>query len=233
MLGRKNPSAAAPVQLTAIRVNDATNPGAQRLRPATVFASATNYTMFGRFRIVTDRNDYSGAMAYEEAGHSTAYNELITNSDGTTMAFYDDTNSTNVGAMTVGTWYTLALRCGPAGAAAAFIGAEGAGSLTKVTFTAATNGTRDQITIGATNFQSAEYWSGDLCDIRMWDAVLSDAELGLEFHSATLVRSSNILGWWKCENSANKAIDSSGMSNTLNVNGTGIFSDVASGPIVS
>lgn len=70
-------------------------------------------TFTGWAKISTDRNNYSTIFAIEDgAGHSTAYNEMITDSDGTTLSVYDHVTGdiANVQSMTVGTWYAFGFK---------------------------------------------------------------------------------------------------------------------------
>lgn len=194
------------------------------LRPGTVFGSSTNWSACLWAYIAVDRNNYSAPFAFDRAGHATNYQELITNPDGTTMAVYHTGGNFDVGAMAVGTWYFLGMKVGAAGACSAYIGTEGTGALTKVTGTVSTSGTWDQITIGATNFHATEWWNGRICQVRAWNAQLSDAEFYQEKIRATLQRTSDVLGWWELASNATRTQDSFG-SNTLTESGYGSWTE--------
>lgn len=118
------------------------------------------------------------------------------------------------------------------GVASAYFGLENTRTLTRINGTVTTVGARDQITIGATNFQSDEYFNGDLAQVRAWNSTLSDAEIVTEFLSPTMVRTSNVVGWWELSSAATATVDSSGNGNTLGVSGFGSLSTAPSGPII-
>lgn len=230
MLTRKNPSGGtSPTTVGAVRFG--ATAGGERLRPGTVFTSSQSWSACMWAKLVTDRNDYSGIFAFEHGGHSDAYQELITNSNGTTMAVYHPSSSFDVLAMTTGVWYFFGIKVGASGACSAYYGTEGTGALTKVTGTVDYTGTFDQITIGATNFSSVEYWNGDMAQVRAWNAELSDAEFYTEKINYQLQRTSNILGDWKLDAAGTVTVDSSGLSNTLGVSGFGSFS-TQTGPTI-
>lgn len=205
--------------------------GGERLRPGTVFTSKTNWSACGWVKITTDRNDYSGVFAFEHGGHSDYYAEAITDSNGTTLVVYDNAAiQATFGSLTVNTWYFWGMKVGASGALTAYLGTEGLGSLTKVTGTVDTGGTFDQTTIAATNFASTEYLIGNMAQVRAWNDLLSDAEFYNEKISATLVKTTNVLGWWELTSSANRLVDSYG-SNTLGESGFGSFT-TETGPTI-
>lgn len=198
------------------------------LQMSTVPSSSVNFSVCGWVKIVTDRNDYSCVWAFEDTVGGN-FVELVTDFDGTSMAIFDNGGADAVVSMTPGTWYFFGVKVGASGALTTYWGLEGAGSLTKQTGTVVSSGSFNKFWFGSTSF--SEFLSGDLAQFRAWNAQLSDAEFDAEFKSATLVRTSNAVGWWQFANNATRATDASGNGNTLTDSGSGAWSEVT-GPTI-
>ena len=67
----------------------------------------------------------------------------------------------------------------------------------------------------------------DLARVRLWDAVLSAAEIEAERASVNPVRTSNLTASWKLDSTANKLLDSSGNGRDLSAPGAGPWEAVA------
>ncbi|MFT3711859.1 MAG: hypothetical protein QM817_29825 [Archangium sp.] len=179
--------------------------------------STTNWTFAAWVRLAVDRNEYSAFFTIEQpAGHSTEYNELVTLSDGTTLVLWDHNNGTvlTLGQMTLGTWYFAAVSVGPNGSAQAWFAPEG-GSLSKRTGTAAIVDHVEMSYVGASNFAFTEFVNGSMAMARLWNGVLTDAEVQSEFTSTTPVRTNGLIGDWRLRSAATVTQDSSGLGHNL------------------
>jgi hypothetical protein len=161
--------------------------------------NVSNITFAGWARIAVDRNTYSSVFSIETGpGHSTEWNEVITDTDGTTLKVFDHITGDcgTVGVMTVGVWYRVAISITSSGTYSAYFGPEGSSALTKTTGSLTNISANDYTGLGGTQFTSTEWFNGRLAGARVWNAVLSDAEIEREFKSYTPVRTANILGAW-------------------------------------
>lgn len=155
-------------------------------------------TFTGWAKISVDRNNYSTVFCMEDgAGHSTAYNELITDSDGTTLSVYDHVTGdiANVQAMTVGTWYAFGFKV-TSGAWKSYVGTQGFSSLTTATGSLTNILFNDLTGIGSTTFTATETFNGMFSMCRVWSAALSDAEIKAELESSRPVRINDLIGAW-------------------------------------
>lgn len=180
-------------------------------------ASTSSWTFASWVRIAVDRNEYSAFFTIEQpAGHSVEYNELVTLADGTTLVFYDHVAgpAVTLGQLTVGTWYFAAVSVGPNGTLSTWLAPEG-GTLVKQTGTAAVLDHIEMSYLGASNFAFTEFVNGSMTRSRLWNGVLSDAEIAAEFRSAAPVRTAGLIGDWRLSSAATAGVDSSGLSHTL------------------
>lgn len=192
-------------------------------------ASATAFTFSTWVKITTDTNFYALWLSLQ--GSSSTYLETGFDITGNGFEVNDLTTERAVGVTaTVGSWYFVSLSMGASGAVTMFTGPEG-GNLTKYTTTLVnlTLPLTDALLGGELSY---EHLAGALAQTRFWNAVLSDAETLAEFYSDVPVRTSNIGGHWKFENTTAKLTDSSGQTNTLsNPQGTGTWAYLA-GPTI-
>lgn len=182
---------------------------------------------------MTDRNTYSGVFEIGEPfGHTDTYNELITGPNGTTMRFYDHASGPvlDVVNMAVGTWYWLACAIGDS-TVSCYHAVEGQTSITKQTAAKTNIPEIDTTTLMSTTFHSTEWFNGEFCRHRIWDAILSDADLLAEYLSPTFVRGTDLVGSWHFQDVASKNADSSGLGNTLTDHGTGVWTE-GTGPFI-
>ncbi len=186
-------------------------------RPTTGFTAPTDFTGCIWVRPQVDRNTYSGIYSFETAGHASSFVEMISGANGSSPYVYHHGGDFATGPDWVfgTTWYFMAYKVGASGACTVWRGTEGDSALTKYTGTVSTDGTFSQVTLGSTNFDSTEWFNGDICLARGWNAQLSDAEMLAEFLSPTAVRSANIHGDWRLANNATRFVDSSAAGNTL------------------
>lgn len=154
-------------------------------------------TMTCWVKLSVDTNSYQTVFAIEDGGgHSTAYNELITDADGTTLVVYDHVGlQGTVLSMTVGTWYAVAIKF-TAGAWKSYYGTQGFTSLTTATGTKADIAFNDLTGVGSTTFTATESLNGMFSMYRVWSAALSDAEIKAELQSSRPVRTNDLIGSW-------------------------------------
>ena len=148
---------------------------------------------------VGDRNTYSCIFSLEnDPGHSTEYNELITDSDGTTLVVYDHSAGLvgTVGTLTANVWYKVAWVIG-SGTTTVYFGTEGVAGVTAAFTAAMTNVSVNAFNgLGASGFTSAEWFDGALSGVRVWNAALTEAEIETEFQYDAPQRTANLLGAW-------------------------------------
>lgn len=179
--------------------------------------STTSWTFAAWVRLAADRNTFSAFFTLEQpAGHSVEYNELITAGDGTTLVLWDhrDQVAVTLGSMTVGTWYFAAVAIGANGAATTWFAPAG-GTLARATGSVAIVDHVEMSYLGASNFAATEFIDGSMAMARLWNGVLSDAEIAAEFASASPARTSGLIGDWRLSAPATVTADSSGLSHTL------------------
>lgn len=184
-------------------------------------ASTTSWTFASWVRLAVDRDEYSAFFTIEQpAGHSTEYNELVTLGDGTTLTLWDHSTGAAItlGQLTVGTWYFAAVSVGPNGAASAWFAPQG-GTLSKRTGTVAIVDHVEMSYLGASNFAFTEYVNGSMAMARLWNGVLTDAEVQAEFTSVTPVRTAGLIADWRLSSAASVGADSSGQGRDLILNG--------------
>lgn len=224
-----DPPGPVPTEVDALRIETSS----ERVRiPAGAYPTDPAYwTWCGWGKIDVDRNTYTVFFALETGvGHATEWNELVTETNGTTLSIYDTNgNVATLGSMTVGVWYFMALSQNN-GTLTAYIAAEGDTSLTKVSGSGEVISVIETATMGMSTF-TAEALNGSMCQGRLWDVVLTDAEVLEEFLSFELVKTSSVLGWWKMDDITNFRLDSSGNSNTLTTLGEGSWT-IVDGPTI-
>ena len=156
-------------------------------------------TFTGWVKLSADRNTYSAIFTIEEGvGHSTAYNELITDGDGTTLVVYDTNDICGtVGTLTQGTWHKVAWVVSN-GTFSAYFGTQGTTGVTQtVTNSSIANvSTVNYNGVGSSYYASSEWFNGCLSNVRVWNTELTKAEIEAEFTSDTPVKTENLLGAW-------------------------------------
>lgn len=155
-------------------------------------------TMLGWAKLVSDTNDFGGIFTMEEGpGHSDGFNELIVDSNGTTLAVYDHngggTNRGTAGTMVVGTWHKVAIVFTSSTVFKTYFGTMGTPGTTEQTFTRLAIASNDYQGVGSSQFASTETFEGALQGVRVWNAALSKSEIEAEFTSATPVRTADLL----------------------------------------
>lgn len=199
--------------------------GSGQLRMPNSPSSVTAFTYAAWVRIQTDTNFYALWLSLQ--GASATYFEAGFALNGTSAIVNDLSNERSIGInFTVGSWYYFGISAGPSTTVKVYIGPEG-GTLTEFSTTLTNLATplSDRLLGGELAFEPL---SGDMSEVRMWNATLTQAEHFAEFRSQVPVKS-GVVGW-KLENATNKLVDSSGNSNTLSApTGTGTWA-TAAGP---
>lgn len=196
----------------AIRFDAATD----RLTTTTNLPAAGVYTVLCWVRIVNDRNDYSNAIHIQGSfGRKVA---LAFDSDGATLRALDDelAGPTSGTALTVGAWYATAATVNTATCNLYWgTSASGLSNNTDTGFVPDTSA-------GATMYLGSnpfDFWlDGELANVKVYDAALSQAEIETELASYTVTRTANLLHCYSFQGGA--LTDSSGNGNTLTAGST-------------
>lgn len=130
-----------------------------------------------------------------DAGGGTA---LILALRSLVPGLYSAASTTGVvgSAVSTGTWTFLGATRDAANAGQLFQGTT-PGSLTKTTATVNSSGSPSSVNVfGRSTSDATDWFSGTLAYVRVWTAVLSDAEVAAESQSATPVRTANLWASW-------------------------------------
>lgn len=157
--------------------------------------SASQWTVMGWFRIVTDRNNYSTFLWWWQ---STQNAGLQTGSDGTTLIIFDNSVETTIRALTVNRWYHLALARSGATARCYIDGVDAGG------ITSWPTATPTEFWIG--NNPGPEWLNGNAEAVKVYKRFMSPADVMAEmrysepvsldglYEAWTLVHSSDLTG---------------------------------------
>ncbi|MFD5697447.1 LamG-like jellyroll fold domain-containing protein [Streptomyces lasiicapitis] len=162
-------------------------------------ATAFTVTLWARLRV--DRDDFSTMMRlHSSAGGSTTVN-ITTGSSGTTPVVVSPGNTGGIvgtDALAVDTWRMVAVTVAGTGASDGKIYTRTIGGSTNVVTGEVSGGaTPDGLTLfGRSAGDSGEWFNGGLAYVRVWSAVLSQAEIEAEWASATIVRTSGVWANW-------------------------------------
>lgn len=179
--------------------------------------SGTAFTMMCWAYLVTDRNDFSCMLAYEnQASGASRWYELVTDSDGTSITFSTSGGTVAMGTVTVGTWHRFAVQVS-ASTATVYYGAD-TGSLSTATGTCDSIATVVPSTFFVGTDSFGEWYNGRIACARVWNAALTQTELDAEFASFDAVRTTNLIRNHKLQSPS--TADDSGNGNTL-TGGTG------------
>jgi hypothetical protein len=150
--------------------------------------------------------------------------------NGRTPSLYSGSSTTGISGTEIAlATYQCVVATMSAGAAQIFTGTT-PGSLTKVTGTVNTTGTPDTVTLfGRSPSDATEWLEGTLAYVRMWTAVLSDAEVALESQATSAVRTANLWADWSLASAA--LTDGSGNARTLTAGSTALAA--AADPVLS
>lgn len=218
---------APPAGLSAVRFNSAADLLA--MPAAATPAASGDWTVSGWFFLSNDRNAITAFWSLD-ALFSSAWHSLRCTADGTTLFFNDTgTDLISIQNLTVNTWYFATVRKSAANAIKVYLGTEAGGALSTFTGTSSSIASyADNGYVGGNAY--GDFLDGRIARMRVWNALLSDAEVDAEFTSATPVRTSNLLAAWNLDNASTPGLDSSG--NARNLTNTGGSYTVETGPTI-
>lgn len=162
---------------------------------------ATAFTAVFWARLRVDRDDFSTMMRlHSAAGGSTTVN-LSSGSSGVTPVVVSPGNTGGIigaDALAVDTWRMLAVTVAGTGATDGKIYTRSIGGSTNVVTGQVSGGAiPDGLTLfGRSAGDASEWFNGGLAYVRVWSAVLSQAEIEAEWASASIVRTSGVWANW-------------------------------------
>lgn len=187
--------------------------------------SLAAFTVMGWIKVVNSVTPFFHQLVrFSDAGASSNLILAMTGAAGLTPRTYSSGSTSGVVSATaysLGQWVFIASSHN--GSAAALYHGATPGSLTKVTGTV-TVGTPNQLTLFSRSASDGSEWlDGSLAYVRMYTAVLSDAEIAAESQSATAVRTSGL--WAHYPLDAASLLDTSGNLRNLTAGSTALSSD--------
>jgi hypothetical protein len=174
-------------------------------------------------KIATDLNAYSSFAQFQCASDAIY---MTTTGNGTTFNLY--AGGDNAGsALTVGTWYHLAYTHAGTGAGNLLGYVNGVLDITAAGMSNATLGTASRLWF--LNDADAEPLNGCVAAIKVYNGVLTAAEIAVEMRSFRPVRTAGLILWAPCVDrvKADNLID---LSQTVNLTETGTAIAVEDGP---
>lgn len=169
--------------------------------------SLSAFTIAAKVQLVVDRNGVSGLWGLIDGGGNGV--QFLTAADGTTLRVYSSGSDTRGGSLVVGSWQYLVLR---KNGSAINVRLNGVSVIDR---TDAINITPAYLLI---NDSGANWANVRLGHMRVWSAVLSDAEADAEMISATPVRTANLNAAYAF--SSSPTADGSGNGNNLTAVGS-------------
>lgn len=163
-----------------------TDASGEQVSRLTSLPGITSFTMMGWFQIVTDRNVFTAFMCYGASGNGFLY-ETQTQSDGTSLAGWNGITTFNGSALSVGTWYHLAMTVAGTGAGQFLIYLNGV-----LDITADGNVTNPNEKIYYGNSDSNEWLNGKFAAGKIYSAVLTANEINQEMRQYLPVRTANL-----------------------------------------
>jgi hypothetical protein len=155
--------------------------------------------------ISVDRDDFSTMLRlHNSSGGSTVLN-LAMASSGTAPGAFTAGGSVTIGTqLTAATWYYLAYSV--SGTALTIYVFDAAGALVATTSGTIGGGAPDGLTVaGRSAGDSTEWFNGRLSRMRMWSAVLSQAQFAAEQFAANPVTTANLWEHWPLTGAADLA----------------------------
>jgi hypothetical protein len=206
--------------------------GTQDLRRTASLPSPTGFTVACWLKLASDRNEYQTAFSLD---NGSSYVILQTYADGTSLLGTSTGGSNGfVDVMTVGSWYFAALvgSGGGANGLTAYSAAVGATTLTSAALQGSSFTPTSMFLGSVPSFGTQYYWAGDIAAVKVWDAVLTAAELAQERWFYTPRRLANLHLWSPCVEStvAGCATDYSGNARAWTVTST---PSIVSGPPIA
>lgn len=176
--------------------------------------SISSFTMMGWFRIAVDLDAISTFMAF---GVTTGndYYRIDTDSDGTTLRIHNSASALTGSALTVGDWNHLAITVSGTGSGQflAYLNA-----VLNITHDGDSGPIAEVLHIG--NSSALASSDGNAAAVKIYDAVLTAAEIAQEMRQYLPVRTANINAFYPLLTTADDQVDYSGNARTLTVAGT-------------
>lgn len=189
------------------------------LRRTANLPNVASVTIAGWACLDVDKNDFTNICTLEDSASNAGNSiNLITDSDGTTLKIYSGSSaySATLATLTVGTPFFFALTGGAANAVVGYYRAAGSNTLASVNH-ASSGFTSAAMYFG--NDSYAYYLNGRLFNLKVWDRVLTPAELLIESFYARPMFPAN-LNLWAPVNSTADVADRSGNARDLTIGGT-------------
>lgn len=160
---------------------------------------ATAFTVTMWVYLSVDRNDFSTLGRWHASSGGSTRLTLATGSSGETPCIFSPGNTSGVVAaetLTVGQWSRVAVTAsGTSGTI--YLADTNTGPTTSSTGTVSGGSAPDGLTLGGrAPSDSSEWFNGRLAYVRLWSAVLSQAEIEAEWASTTPVRTANLWAHW-------------------------------------
>ena len=216
-----------------VAVSVGTPPGAVRfddvadeLRRTTSLPPVTGFTMMGWFKVAGDGHAYTTFLGLGDATSSNAYVLMMCCGNGWRQFMVWTGGSSAFGAnLALNTWYHLALTVAGSGQGQVKAYLNGALALTLNGNPAITSA---RFSIG--NDAHSEWLDGSAAAVKVYDAVLTPAEIAAEMPQAAPVRTANLNSWYPLQSAATAATDASVNGRSLTVAGA-LTNDAAGPPI--
>jgi concanavalin A-like lectin/glucanase superfamily protein/Big-like domain-containing protein len=186
----------------------------------------TSFTMMGWFRLASDSQSY---MAFLGLGHPTSSNAYLLmmccGNGWRQLMVWTGAQFVQGPTLALNTWYHLALTV--AGSGPGQVKAYLNGVLV-MTLDGNPAVTADRFSIG--NDSHHDWFDGSAAAIKVYDTVLTAAEIAAEMAVVTPVRTAGLNGWYPLQSAATAASDGSGNGQTLTVSGR-LATDAAGPPL--
>jgi hypothetical protein len=208
--------------LGAVRFDDA----ADELRRTTNLPPIGGFTMMGWFKVMGDGHAYSTFLGLGDTSSSNAYVVQMCCGNGwRQLEVWTGASSAMGPNLALNTWYHLALTVAGSGAGQVNAYLNGALALTL-----SGNASVSSLRFSIGNDAHGEWLDGSAASVKVYDAVLTQAEIASEMGQATPVRTANLNSWYPLASAATAMSDASVNGRTLTLAGT-LLDDVAGPPI--
>jgi len=205
---------------TAVRFDAITD----ELVRTTNLPAVTGFTLMGWFRIAGDGHSYSTMLGLGQPTSSNAYLVMMCCGNGWRQLMLWSGSGYALGSnLALNTWYHVAMTVSGTGAGQVSAYLNG-----KLDFSIGGNAavTGDRLSIG--NDSHSEWLDGSAADVKIYNAVLTPAEIAQEMTSYAPVRTAGLNSWYPLQSASDAPTDYSGNSYTMRVAGT--LTDDPGGP---
>lgn len=187
------------------------------LSRTTNLPSITSFTMMGWFYFSADRNTIVNTLAFGQSSGG-GYYQLYwdqTGSGSVLGTWNGAASSSGTTSLSLSTWYHLAMTVSGTAAGNFLVYLNGALEITAAGRDIPTAG---KLWVG--NDNDSEWLNGRVAAVKIYDAVLTAAEIAQEMRQIQPVRFANLNSWYPLWSTADDEIDYSGQGRTLTVGGT-------------